>query len=89
MSENALPDRNFQGIFVEACRPATGNVGVKSGVKDRSQIHPLTFPGNALRERSQDRHSVYRLKPTGDKVGRAYQHCHRGQVDPLFPSVIG
>jgi hypothetical protein len=30
-------------------RVMLGSVGVKSGVKDRSQIHPLTFPGNALR----------------------------------------
>ena len=29
-------------------RVMLGSVGVKSGVKDRSQLHPLKFPGHAL-----------------------------------------
>jgi hypothetical protein len=30
-----------------------GSVGVKNGVKDRSQIHLLKFPGHALRIATQ------------------------------------
>ena len=43
MSENALPDRDFRGILVESCRPESASVGVKSGVKDRSQISGFQY----------------------------------------------
>jgi hypothetical protein len=35
MSENALKDGDFREILVEDCRPLSGSVGVKIGVKGR------------------------------------------------------
>ena len=31
MSDNALPDRDFRGILIEACRSESGDVGVGWG----------------------------------------------------------
>ena len=38
MSDNALPERGFRGLLVEACRSESGDVGVKIGVNVRSQV---------------------------------------------------
>jgi hypothetical protein len=45
MSENALPDRDFRGSLVEACRPESASVGVGWGQRSKSNWLPSSRRG--------------------------------------------